>query len=138
TARQMLKQAAANEWDVPVDEYTAKDGQIYHEASNQSLPYEQLIAAASKLPRRKDVQLKDKSEWTLLDKPIQRLDIPLKTSGTATFGVDVKVPNMLSGTVAAGPMLGGTLKSVDEAPALGVPGVKQVVALDDAVIVLGD
>lgn len=138
TAREMLKQAAANEWGVPAADCTARNGQIIHAASNRSLDYAALADAASKLPRPENVALKDSTQWNLIGKPVARLDIPLKTSGQAVFGVDVKVADMLIGTVAACPAFGGSLRSVDPQPALAVTGVKQVVQLDDAVIVLGD
>jgi isoquinoline 1-oxidoreductase beta subunit len=62
----------------------------------------------------------------------------LKVDGSAQFGIDVRVPDMLVGTIAASPVFGGKLKSVDHTPALRVKGVKSVVKLGDAVAVLGE
>lgn len=137
-AREMLKQAAADTWGVPLAECEAHNSVVTHRPSGRSLGYGELAPRAAQLPRPTQVTLKDKSAWSLIGKPVDRLDIPLKVRGAATFGVDVKVPGMLIGTVAACPVFGGKLKHVDTKPALAVRGVKQVVPLADAVIVLAD
>lgn len=138
TAREMLKQAAADEWGVPLAECSAANSRISHIASGRSLSYADLAEPASRLPRPENVPLKDRADWKLIGQPVNRLDIPLKTCGKAMFGVDVMVPGMLIGTVMACPVFGGTLKSVNPTPALAVKGVAQVVDLDDAVVVLAD
>jgi len=74
----------------------------------------------------------------LLGTPAKRLDTPLKVNGTAEFGIDVEVPNMHIATVMACPTFGGKLKSVDETPAMAIKGVKKVLQLEDAVIVVAD
>jgi len=137
-AREMLKQAAADGWGVPLAECEAHLGVVTHKPSGRTASYGELAPRAAQLPRPTQVALKDPSAWTLIGKPVERLDIPLKTRGAATFGVDVKVPGMLIGTVAACPVFGGKLKRVDAKPALAVRGVKQVVPLADAVVVLAD
>lgn len=137
-ARQMLMQAAADQWDVPVSECTASNATIKHAGSDRTLRYGELVAAAAKLPAPTDVPLKKPAQWSLLGTPAKRLDTPLKVNGTAEFGIDVQVPDMLVATVTACPTFGGKLKSVDEAPAMAVKGVKQVLKLEDAVIVVAE
>ncbi|EYS98301.1 isoquinoline 1-oxidoreductase [Cupriavidus sp. SK-4] len=138
TAREMLREAAAQSWDVPVAECRAVQGVVRHEASGRTLGYGALAARAAALPRPASVALKDPRDWKLLGRPTDRLDIPLKTRGAAVFGVDVKVPRMLVGSVMACPAFGGKLHRVEARPALAVRGVRRVVPLDDAVVVLAD
>jgi hypothetical protein len=78
------------------------------------------------------------AQWTLIGKPTPRLDTPMKVDGSAVFGVDVKLDGLLVGTVMACPVFGGRLRTVDQAPALAVKGVRAVVPLDDAVVVVAD
>src|SRR5262249_2538468 len=106
-AREMLRQAAANRWKVPVSETVAKDGVVSHPASKRTATYGAVGSDASKLEAPKDVALKESKDWKILGKPLARLDIPSKVNGTATFGMDVKVPGMLLGTVLACPVFGG-------------------------------
>jgi len=138
TAREMLRAAAAQTWKVPVAECQASQGLIRHAPSGRTLGYGELAARASALPRPANVVLKKPRDWKLIGHAIDRLDIPAKTRGAATFGVDVKREGMLIGTIVACPAFGGTLAGVDAKPALAVRGVKHVVPLHDAVIVLGD
>jgi len=133
----MLCQAAAEKWGVPLSECNAANGRISH-PSGKSESYGALADAASKLPIPTNLQLKARSNWRILGKPTARLDTPLKVDGSAQFGIDVRVPDMLVGTIAASPVFGGKLKSVDDTPALRVKGVRAVVKLGDAVAVLGE
>ncbi|MFC7515932.1 molybdopterin cofactor-binding domain-containing protein [Herbaspirillum sp. GCM10030257] len=137
-ARVMLVDAAARTWNVPPAECHAHLGKVMHTPTGRVLAYGELAPKAAQLPRPTEVKLKDPAQWTLIGKPVARLDIPLKTNGSAGFGVDVRVPDMLVGTIASCPVRGGKLKRVNGKPALAVRGVKQVVPLEDAVIVLGD
>jgi isoquinoline 1-oxidoreductase beta subunit len=137
-ARTMLIQAAAARWHVDPAACTAARGVVHHTASNRSLSYGQLADAAAKLPVPNDVKLKDAAAFTLIGKSQKRLDTPAKVNGTMQFGIDVQVPGMKIGTVAASPVLGGKLLRIDTAAARAVPGVRDVVQLDDVVAVIGD
>ncbi|MDX2142168.1 MAG: molybdopterin cofactor-binding domain-containing protein [Rhodospirillaceae bacterium] len=137
TAREMLKAAAAQEWKVSVAEVTADQGRVVHAASGRSLGYGALAEAASRMAPPTDVPLKPKEQWTLLGKPLPRLDTSAKVDGSAQFGTDVMLQGMLVGAIRMCPVFTGKLKSVDPAPALAVNGVAQVVTLDNAVVVLG-
>ena len=95
-----------------------------------------LAEKAASLPVPDKVRLKPPKEFTLIGKPAKRLDTPAKVNGTAVFGIDAKVPGMKIATVAACPVFGGKLKSVDDSKAMAVNGVSQVVHLDDAVAVI--
>jgi isoquinoline 1-oxidoreductase beta subunit len=137
-ARTMLIQAAAQSWHVDPATCHAAAGVVHHDASGRSAPYGQLAAAAGALPVPEKVALKEPADWTLIGKPLKRLDTPAKVNGSAVYGIDVQIPGMKVGTVAASPVLGGRLVSIDEAAARRVPGVRDVVRLDDVVAVIGD
>ncbi|WP_435102144.1 molybdopterin cofactor-binding domain-containing protein [Arhodomonas sp. AD133] len=134
-AREVLRKAAASEWGVEVSKCRAEAGRI-HGPDGQALTYGELAGAAGELPVPEQVTLKPRSQWTLLGTPAPRLDVPAKTNGSAEFGIDVTLDGMLVGAIRACPTFGGRLDSVDEAPALDIPGVQRVIRLDDAVIVL--
>ncbi|WP_373989553.1 molybdopterin cofactor-binding domain-containing protein [Duganella sp. BuS-21] len=137
-ARMVLIQAAANEWQVAPDSCRAEHGEVLHPASGRRLKYGKLAAAASKLPAPQKVALKDAKDFKLIGKPLKRLDAKGKTDGTAQFGIDAQVKGMKVAVVAASPVLGGKLKSVNDAKARKLRGVRQIVKLDNAVAVVAD
>jgi isoquinoline 1-oxidoreductase beta subunit len=137
-AREMLKTAAAQRLNVPASELTAEKGRILHAATGRAVGYGELAAAAAKLPVPPVPPLKDPSSWRILGQKFGRLDVPAKVDGSAQFGADVVRPNMLVATIRACPAFGGKLKHVDGSPALKIPGVVQVVTLDNAVAVLAN
>lgn len=126
TARVMLTTAAAAKWKVPITDCYAEAGHIIHRPSAKKFHYGELVADASKLEPPKDVILKPKSAYKLIRQPLHRQDTPLKTNGTAGFGLDKKLPGMLYAAVERNPRLRGKVKSFDDTAALKVPGVKKV------------
>lgn len=126
TAREMLIQAAANKWGVPKTECYAEGGNVFHRPTKKKLNYGELVETASKLEAPKDVVLKKRPDYKLIGKPLLRLDSPLKTNGTAVFGLDKEIPGMLYAAVVRNPRLRGKVKSFDDTAAREVPGVKQV------------
>lgn len=137
-ARMVLIQAAANEWRVAPDTCHAEHGAVVHKASGRRLAYGALAQAAAKLPVPEKIALKDPKDFTLIGKPQKRLDAKGKTDGTALFGIDTVVPGMKVAVVAASPVVGGTLKAVNDAKARKMRGVRGVVKLDNAVAVVAD
>ena len=140
-AREMLKQAAANEWKVPVADLTVDKGVITHKASNRTTTYGKVADAAAKLdvPDPKSIKLKDPKEWKIAGKPLPRLDTIDRVTGKQVYGLDVKLPGMLSAAIKDCPVFGGKLKSYDESKVSGMPGVKKVVRVgDSAVAVVAD
>src|SRR5436309_5401820 len=138
TARSMLVSAAAKTWGVPPSECRAASGAVIHGATGRTLTYGALVDRAALLPVPRDVALKDPKDFTLIGTPVRRLDTPDKVDGTAQFGIDVRLPGMKVAAVAASPVFGGKLASVDDAKARAVQGVRQVVRLEDAVAVVAD
>jgi isoquinoline 1-oxidoreductase beta subunit len=136
-ARSMLIMAAARRWRVDPASCRATNGRITS-VSGKSASYGELAAAAASGPVPKEVPLKSPAEFSLIGKPLPRLDTPSKVNGSAEFGIDVKLPGMLYASIALCPELGGTVASVDSAAALAMPGVRRVVTAASAVIVVAE
>jgi isoquinoline 1-oxidoreductase beta subunit len=137
-ARAMLIAAAAEKLNVDASTLTTEPGYVVSTDGKHRIAYGELADSAAKLPVPQNVKLKDPKDFRIIGTPAKRLDVSGKVNGTAVFGIDAKVPGMKIATVAACPVFGGTLAAVDEAAALKVPGVHQVVKLDNAVAVIAD
>ena len=135
-ARASLVEAAARGWGVPFTECRTDSGQVLHDRSGRHLPYGDLAGRAAAPP--KDPPLKDPSAFRLIGQPLKRLDTPDKTNGKAQYGIDALPPGVRFATLAQSPVLGGTVAHVDDSRAKTVPGVRQVVVLDNLVAVVGD
>jgi isoquinoline 1-oxidoreductase subunit beta len=133
-AREMLIQAAANEWKVPAAECTASNSVITHTASGRTTTYGKVAEAAARVEPPKEVKLKDPKDWKIAGKPLRRLDTMDKLTGKPLYGIDVKLPGMLSAAVKECPVFGGKVKSFDAAKVAGMPGVKKVVQSGDAAV----
>ena len=127
--REMLIQAAAQKWGVPVSECIAKNGEIHHLGSGRRLSYGQLADAATKLSPPDNPTLKSPGQYRFLGKSIPKLHTPDRVNGTAQYGIDVRRPGMLFAAVRQSPVFGGQLKSYDEAAAKAVRGVEAVVPI---------
>lgn len=138
TARMMLVAAAAAEWSVLVSECVARLGVVTHQPTGRQLAYGALADAAARQPVPAEVKLKNQKDFQLIGKSSRRLDTPGKVNGAVKYGIDIRVPDMKVATVAACPVLGGKLGDVDDKAARAIPGVRDVVRLDDAVAVIGD
>src|SRR5256712_7636628 len=138
TARTMLVSAAAQTWKVEPGSCRAANGVVMHGPTGRSLTYGALVDRAALLPVPSGVALKDPKDFKLIGTPVKRLDTPDKVDGTAQFGIDVRLPGMKFAAVAACPVFGGKLASVDDTKAKALPGVQQVVRLEDAVAVVAD
>ncbi len=138
-ARIMLIGAAADGWAVNLDSCRVAQGVIHHDASGRQLGYGAVANAAASQPVPQQVKLKSPAGFRLIGTSAKRLDTPSKVDGTTVYGIDTQVPGMRIGTLAITPVKGGKLVSMDEAAALRVPGVHEVIrAGDDAVAVIGD
>jgi isoquinoline 1-oxidoreductase beta subunit len=137
-ARSMLIAAAASQWQVDAESCSAANGKVTHAASNRTLTYGELADAAAKLPVPDKPKLKDPKDFALIGKPLKRHDTPDKSDGKTIYGIDAMVPDMKFATLAQCPVLGGKVKHVDDSVTKQLPGVSQVVVLDDLVAVVGD
>jgi len=138
SARAMLVQAAARQWQVDPASCTTANSLVMHNASGRQSSYGALaLAAGSEVPP-KDVPLKQPKDFVLIGEPLKRLDTPDKVNGKAVYGIDALLPDMKFATVKACPVFGGKVARVDDSAAMRIPGVQKVVVLDDMVAVVGD
>src|SRR5579883_181049 len=138
SARARLVAAAAKRWSVAAQDCQAGDGKVTHSASGRSLGYGALAADAAKVKLDAEPAIKTPDQYTLMGKPMARLDTPVKVTGKAVFGIDVRLPGMLYAAVVACPVPGGSLKKYDEKAVLGRRGVKAVVPVPHGVAVVAD
>jgi len=136
-ARAMLVAAAAQQWNVDAASCRTESGAVFN-GSNRKLTYGQLVGAAAKLTPPEHVQLKDPKAFKLIGKPIKRLDTPVKLNGQAVFGIDVKLPGMLTAVIVRPPIFGAKVKSFDDSRARSMPGVRKIVAVPAGVAVIAD
>jgi isoquinoline 1-oxidoreductase beta subunit len=138
TARAMLIRAAAQQWQVEPATCSASNGEVIHAASGRKLGYGALAGAANAQTPPTDVAVKDPKDFVLIGKPLKRFDTPDKVNGKTIYGIDAMLPGMKFATLAASPVFGGKIGKVDDAAARKIPGVRQIVVLDDLVAVIGD
>ncbi|MHB8111230.1 MAG: xanthine dehydrogenase family protein molybdopterin-binding subunit [Syntrophorhabdaceae bacterium] len=136
-AREMLIRAAANEWKIDASRCRAQSGHVISD-DERSMSYGVLAEKAIALPLPGDVRLKPPLEFKLIGKPVPLIDIPPKIYGTALFGIDVRVPGMLTGLVARPPVFGGKVKSFDAQKARQIPGVRDIFTVKTGVAVVAD
>jgi len=138
TARAMLLAAAAEEWGVPVGRLTTRYSRVHDSESGREASYGDLAAAAARQPVPAGVALKPADSFRLIGHDTPRLDSGIKVRGEATFGIDVRLPEMKYAVVARPPMFGATLESFDETAATGMPGVIRVKRVPSGIAVIAD
>ncbi len=137
-ARMMLVSAAAQTWGVPENTCSTDKGEVIHQASGRRLKYGGLVDKAAALPVPKTIALKNPGRFKVLGQSLARLDVPEKVNGTARFGIDVKLPGLLTARVVRCPVFGGKVASVDATKAKAVPGVSHVVQISTGVAVVAN
>ena len=125
-AREMLIEAAATEWNVPRKDCYAENGTVINRITQKKLVYGALVEKAAKLQPPTEVVLKKRAEYKIIGKPAPRKDIPLKTNGSAIFGLDKKIPGMKYAVVERSRRFRETVKSFDASKTRKVPGVSHV------------
>lgn len=134
TARETLKLAAAKRLAADPADLRTENGLVLG-PDHATLSYASLVADAA-LIEPPEVDLRHPSEWRFLGKEMPRVDMLAKVTGTAQFGVDVRLPGMKFATVRMNPRLGGPMIGFDPAPALALPGVERVIDLGTGVAVV--
>ena len=129
-AREMLRTAAAETWQVERATCRAEQGVVIHVPTGRRLPYGTLVERAAALPVPTDPPLKDPKDFRLVGTRVRRLDTPSKVDGSAVFGIDVQVQGMLVASVERAPVLGGRVKRVNAERAKALPGVRRIVELE--------
>lgn len=130
TARRVLMEAAAQQWDVPVEELTTEAGVIKHEKSGQSVGYGEVASAAAQMELPEEVELKDPKDFTIIGTPTKNVDGPEIVTGKPLFGLDIQREGMLIAMIEHPPAFGMKLKSVDDSAARSMSGIKDVFTIN--------
>ena len=138
SARARLVQAAALRWGVDAARCSAANGEVTHQASGRVLSYGAVAADAARVTLESEPAIKQPEQFTLVGKPVARLDTRVKVTGEAKFGIDTRVPGMVYAAVTACPVFGGTVASYDDSAIKGRRGIKTVLNLNDSVAVVAD
>lgn len=125
-ARQMLKEAAAKAWAVPVEEISTKAGKLMHAKSGKSATYGSFASQAALIPVPKGVKLKEVSSFSVVGNSKKNVESKKIVSGKPLFGIDYKAPGMLIAMIEHPPGFGMKLKSFDATETLKMPGIKHV------------
>jgi len=136
-ARETLKLAASNVSGVPVAQLKTANGKVILPDGTE-LAYTALAGEAAKLEPVRDIVLRDPSEWRLIGKPMQRLDIVAKSTGTQAYGIDVEIEGAVHAAVVCNPRQGGALNGYDATEAKTMRGVQKVVDVTGGVAVVAD
>lgn len=136
--REMLVKAAAERMNTRVEDLRTEMSRVIHVPSGQSFSYGLLAAAAAKQHPSTHPKMKSHNDLKLIGKPTPRFDIPARVNGATHYGIDMIVPGMLYGAIRISPVFGGRLVSVNEPAAARNRGVKKIVKLDDAAVVVAD
>jgi len=137
SARQLLISAAAKNWRVDETQCRAEDGFVYHGLSNKRVPYGDLAATASRLPKP-SVTLKSKQDFKLIGRPLPRIDNFEKVTGQGLFGIDVDIPNTLIAVVVRCPTFGGKVERYDASKTLKLMGIISVLKISSGIAIIGD
>ena len=138
SARERLIAAAAKRWNVPASDCAAAMSKVTHKPTGRTFRFGELAVEAAAIKLDKEPAIKKPDQFKFIGRRLARLDVPLKINGTAKYGIDLDVPDMVHAAIIACPVFGGTVKSVDERAIAGRRGVMQVVKLKDAVAVIAD
>lgn len=136
-ARETLKAAAAQKTGVHITRLTTERGAVVL-PDGTSIPYTELAPLAASIDPVDTVELRDPSQWRIVGKPMQRIDIVEKSTGTLQYGIDFEMDGMLHAAVQLNPHIGGGLVSYDADAALGMKGVTSVVPITGGVAVIAD
>ena len=136
-AREMLVAAAAQAWGVDASQCRTERGNVIG-PNGKTLSYGELVVRAMKQPVPKEPKLKDPSQFKILGQGLRRLDTPQKVNGSGKYGMDVRLPGMLTAVMARPPVPGGKALSVDDSKARAIKGVRQVIQIPQGVAVLAD
>ena len=127
--------AAARKFDLNPEALSTKNGNVILPNGN-TVPYTSLVDAARGIQPPNEISLKPRDKWTQLGQSQPRVDMIGKCTGTAAYGIDVRLPAMLYATVRFNPHIGSGVKHFDDSKAKGIPGFVKAIASQDAIIVI--
>jgi isoquinoline 1-oxidoreductase beta subunit len=137
-ARAVLVEAAAKKWNVDPSVCQTDRGEVIHTPTGRRIAYRLLIGSTTGIASPAEPPLKSIDAFKLIGQPLKRLDTPDKVNGKVVYGIDMMLPNMKFATLAACPVFGGRVGRVDDSAALALPGVHQIVVLEDFMAVVAD
>jgi isoquinoline 1-oxidoreductase beta subunit len=137
-ARQMLVNAAADEWNLDPALCQTESGQVIHPDGTQILPYEDLVVPASLLDIPDKVEVKEGSRLRIVGTDIGHWDSGAILTGQAVYGMDVRLPDTVFAVIARCPVFGGTLENYDDSAAKSIPGVTQIVEFENKIAVVAE
>lgn len=130
SAREMLVEAAARRWNLPLNRCAAREARVYRSDTGASLTYAELAQDAARLNARTNPKLKDPKQFKVIGQPLTGVDVRAIVRGQAEFGIDARPAGALVACIERCPVFGGAIRSVDDSAALKVPGVVRVMRLD--------
>ena len=136
-ARQMLVEAAAEQWGVTAGRFTTENSHVVH-SDGRRLSYGTLVETARKLPVPENPPLKKAGDYRIIGTPRARMDIPDKVVGKTVYGIDFTVPGMCIAVVARPPQYGASYQSYNEKAAMAVNGMVKVVPLENRIAVCAE
>lgn len=136
-ARETLKKAAAKKTGARISDLRTERGLVILPDGTE-LTYQSLAPVAAKLAPVRDVTLREPSQWRFIGKPMQRIDIVAKSTGTQAYGIDLRMDGMVHAAIRRNPSNGGGMKGFDASRAETMRGVQKVVALPDGVGIIAD
>ena len=138
SAREMLIAAAAKKWNVDPATCRTESGKVVHRTSRRTARFGDLVEAAAKVNPPAKPALKSEKEWTLLGKPLGRVENLSKIDGSATFGLDFSLPTLAHAAVKQCPVFGGDVASFDRSSIVGFPGIVDVVKIPNGIAVVAE
>jgi isoquinoline 1-oxidoreductase beta subunit len=130
TARRMLMEAAARQWEVPAEELSTEAGVIKHEKSGRTIGYGAVASAAAEIPIPEEVTLKDPKDFKIIGTSRRNVDGKKIVTGAPLFGLDIQREGMLIAMIEHPPAFGMKLKSIDASAAKALPGIKDVFTIN--------
>jgi isoquinoline 1-oxidoreductase beta subunit len=138
SARARLIAAAAQQWGVPARECRAEHGKVNHPVSGRQLTYGTIAPAAAQVQLDAEPAIKTPDQYKILGRSLNRLDVPLKVNGSATYGIDVRLPDMRYASIMTCPVFGGRLTRYDFDAIKSMPGVHAAVEVPSGIAVVAD
>ena len=138
SAREMLIHAAAQKWKVDPAACRTETGKVVHAKSRRSARFGDLVEAAAKITPPANPSLKNENDWSLLGKPLGRVENPSKVDGSAVFGIDFALQGLVHAAVRQCPVFGGDVESFDRSSVAGFPGIIDIVRIPNGIAVVGE
>jgi len=126
TARQMLKEAAAAQWNVSQDEISTKQGYLFHDKSNRKMSYGAIASQAATIKVPENVSLKNIEDFSIIGQSKKNVDAQKIITGKPLFGIDINTKGMLTAMIIHPPAFGLKIKSFDASKAQSMPGIRGV------------